>query len=124
MPLSQATKPGHGCFPGFHSPSPKGRGGLVGSRQREAVSFAAAGTPGFGFYCTSRPCNSKLAENDTQRAEACERGLHQIEADKGREPEPILAVALSQQEAGEDEATSNAANDHFEFHNKRFGCAG
>jgi hypothetical protein len=43
--------------------------------------------------------------------------LQEVEPDECREPEPILAVIVSQQEAQENERASEPADDHMHFHN-------
>jgi hypothetical protein len=60
--------------------------------------------------------HAAFLQDDFQRAEVCERGLQQVEPDKGGEPEPVWAVVVREDEAQEDEGASKPANDQVHFH--------
>ena len=52
-------------------------------------------------------------QDDFQRAEPRKRGLEQVKTDKRREPQPIRAVIMGQQQADEYETPRESANNHF-----------
>lgn len=79
------------------------------------VSFGATGAIGFFGGC-GLISHAELAEDNFQRTEIGERGLEEIETDKGREPKPISALIISQQQAGQDERAGKSANNCLHFH--------
>ena len=69
------------------------------------------------IWSTARAAHAKFFQNDFQRTKFRERRLQQIEADKGRDPEPVRTVVVRQQQAGQDEDAGEPADDEFHFHN-------
>src|ERR1035441_8957286 len=62
------------------------------------------------------PANAELFQHHFQRAEICERRLQQVEAHERGEPEPVGAVVMREQQAGEDEYAGEPSDDHVHFH--------
>ena len=70
------------------------------------------------FPAATGAADAEFFQDDFQRTEFRERRLQQVEADKGRDPEPVRAVVVRQQQAGQDEDAGEPADDEFHFHNR------
>ena len=68
------------------------------------------------LVATARAANAEPFQHHFQRTEICERQLQQVEADERGEPEPIGAVVMREQQAGEDEYAGEPSDDHVHFH--------
>src|SRR6516162_7464053 len=77
---------------------------------RLSIRFGRTATAGIASH-------AGLFKNEFQRTKAGERGLEEVKADKGGEPEPVTAVIISQQRTGEDERAGEPADEHVHFHN-------
>ena len=62
------------------------------------------------------PANAEPFQHHFQRAEICERRLQQVEAHERGEPEPIGAVVMREQQAGQNERAGEPADDDVHFH--------
>ena len=68
------------------------------------------------LVATARPADTNFFQHDFQRAEIGERRLQQVKAHKRREPEPVRAVVMREQQAGEDKRAGEPADDQLQFH--------
>ena len=75
-----------------------------------------AGAGGLFLIVATRAANAHFPQRHFQRAEIRERRLQQVEADKRGEPEPVRAVIMREQQAGEDERAGEPADEELDFH--------
>ena len=75
-----------------------------------------ARTAGLFFIATTRAANAHFLQHHFQRAEIRERRLQQVEAHERGEPEPVRAVIMREQQAGQNEHAGEPADDEMHFH--------
>src|SRR5665647_1848787 len=75
-----------------------------------------ARTAGLFFIATTRAANAHFLQHHFQRAEIRERRLQQVEADKRGDPEPVRAVVMREQQAGQNEYAGEPADEQVHFH--------
>lgn len=60
--------------------------------------------------------DAQFLQHNLQRTKARQRGLQQVEPDESREPKPIRAVKMGQQQARKDECAGEQADVTFQWH--------